>query len=110
MKTVADYIVFDSNGISNKLVCKTIDFPAKGTFGAINKAMAYLSENGFSYGSMQCDSPIGFYHGNASISKWQNMNIKEKQMLDGIIVPIGDFRDGGARILFFSAKGELVGK
>lgn len=107
MKTCADYGVNDE-AIKNMNVCLSIDFPANGMFEAINNARSYLADRGFSFGSMEMDRPIGIHHGDCYISKWHNMTAKERRSLNGVIVPIGEFREGGARVLFFITINEVV--
>ena len=103
MLTVEDYKVFDCNGVGNMPVVEVVDFPAAGEFEAFRKAEAYLQERGYIWGSMQRDSPIGFAPAEKTeyISKWRNMNTADRRSLSGVIVPCGDFREGGAKLLFF---------
>ena len=102
-KTVLDFNVYDSIGISDMVVVHSIDFAAGDDFDGVNNARDWLGEHGYICGSMQMDSPIGFApdETTAYISKWRNMLYREQRLLAGVIVPIKDFRDGGARLLFF---------
>lgn len=70
----------------------TKTFKVAGTFQSYYAACEWLSENGYSYGSMQRDYPIGIMKGDWSISKWSNMSAKEQKTLDGIMT--GEFREG----------------
>lgn len=56
-------------------------------------ACAWLKKNGYSYGSMQREAPIGVMKGEFSISKWRGMSEYEKNRLDGTI----EFLDGDPR-------------
>ena len=68
-------------------------FDRKGSdFEAFNDACAWLKENGYSYGSMQRDEPIGIMKGDYDISKWRNMTSTEHESLDGRLT--GDKRNG----------------
>lgn len=101
-KTVGDYKVWDGD-IKDMPVVRSLDFQANGIFVAIDNARAYLDDEGFVLGSMQRGEPIGFAPRATTdyISKWRNMDREDKRTLAGIIVPIGDFREGGARVLYF---------
>jgi hypothetical protein len=67
-------------------------FKVSGTFESYYAACKWLSENGYSYGSMQGDAPIGIMKGEWNISKWRNMTSKEQKSLDGVMT--GEFREG----------------
>lgn len=87
----------------------SILFEPKGTFEAINEARNYLKERGYTLGSMERDNPIGFADAErvGYISKWTNMTSAEQKQVDGVIILYkGDFRDGGAEILFFEEPKE----
>lgn len=87
----------------NVLVAK--QFEPNGTFTAITEARELLKASGYTIGSMQRDNPIGFADATkyAGVSKWDNMDKNDKALLDGVIIPYkGDFREGGAEIIFFT--------
>lgn len=68
-------------------------------FTGLSAAKAWLSERGFSHGSMERENPIGVLHGNYEIAKWRNMDNRERLLLDGMIEPLnGSWRGphGGA--------------
>lgn len=80
-----------------KKIVETISFPGGETFEAYDKAIQKLRELGVSYGSMQRGEPIGLAYGEADISKWRNLG-PDVKMLDGLLIPNGSFREGGATI------------
>lgn len=67
-------------------------FDKTGDFEAFREAENYLKKNGYSWGSMQRDDPIGIMKGDYDISKWRNLSSKERNALDGTIT--GDKRNG----------------
>ena len=79
-----------------------IEFEPSGTFDAISGAQAYLNGLGYTTGSMQRKDPIGFAYEADYVPKWQNIPVKERKQLDGIIIPNPEFREGGAIIIFFN--------
>jgi len=72
-------------------------FKANGTFEAYYAACGWLSENGYSYGSMCMDQPIGIMKGNWGIAKWRNLTSSERKELDGTMTS-NDFREGDVTI------------
>ena len=54
-------------------------FDKTGDFAAFQEAENYLKENGYSWGSMQRDDPIGIMKGDYDIAKWRNLSAKEKK-------------------------------
>lgn len=62
---------------------ETKTFEANGDFGAYYSACEWLKENGFSYGSMQRDDPMGIMKGDWCIAKWRNLSASDKKALDG---------------------------
>ena len=75
-------------------------FKADGkSFSAVSKARKYLKENGYSYGSMCGDEPIGFKLGNYIIAKWRNLDSSDRERMDGQLVS-KDFRDGDVEIVY----------
>ncbi|MFK5949517.1 MAG: hypothetical protein QM500_12195 [Methylococcales bacterium] len=56
------------------------------TFGAKYAAEAWLTENGYSYGSSDCMGPQGIVKGaGVYISKWRNMSSSEHKAMDGAL-------------------------
>lgn len=90
----------DESFLGRKAV-HVIDVIAEGTFHAHSSAVSYLRENGYCVGSMERDRPIGFMYGYDYVSKWKNMTSSEQNTLDGVILPMPEFREGNARIVFF---------
>jgi len=66
-------------------------------FSAYNEAIKWCEENGYSYGSMCGDFPIGIIKGDYYIGKWRNLNNKAKKRLDGEMKS-KDFRKGDVYI------------
>lgn len=94
---------YDDKNLPKLDVTYAVEFVPSGTFGAIGAAQKYLKEMGYITGSMEGGNPIGFADGSQYdyVSKWWNMNRSEHEMLDGAIVPLPGFREGGVLILFF---------
>jgi len=57
----------------------------KDNFEAYDKAAKWLDDNGFSYGSMCRNEPIGIMKGDYSIAKWKNLEKEHIGMLHGTI-------------------------
>ena len=76
-------------------------FDKTGDFEAFCEAENYLKKNGYSWGSMQCDDPIGIMKGDFNISKWRNLSTNERNALDGIIT--GDTRNGPVTVEIYKA-------
>ena len=68
-------------------------FDQTADFAAVNAARNWLQEQGYSYGSMCMDMPIGILKGNWSFAYWRNLTAKERKQLDGQLVS-KDFRNG----------------
>ena len=62
-------------------------------FSGIYAAKKWLKENGYSYGSLQRNDPVGILKGDFNISKWRNLSAEDAASLDGRIT----FQDGGPR-------------
>ena len=76
-------------------------FKVDGTFRSYYAATAWLSENGYSYGSMCMDMPIGIVKGDAIIAKWRNLTKSDIKTLDGRITS-NDFREGEVTIEIYN--------
>ena len=89
-----------------KTVVKEVVIEAKGTFDAYYEATNMLRQQGYTLGSMCGNEPIGFADGDeyGYVAKWHNLNPSDRKMLDGVIVPNHDFRDGGVIIKYFNLK------
>jgi hypothetical protein len=89
--------------MANRLI-----FIGSGTFEALNKAKDWCSENGYSYGSLQADAPIGFLKGDFQIAKWRNLSKKERDGLDGIMdAPGRTYRTGPVTITLSNERESL---
>ncbi len=78
-----------------------IDLPPAGTFPAFHEAERHLKELGYTVGSMCINEPIGFALGYDYVAKWYNLSQGDKRLLHGLLLPLDEFREGGARIVFF---------
>jgi len=94
---------YDNRNLPNLDIAYAVEFVPSGTFGAISSAQNYLKDMGYTLGSMEGGNPIGFADGNEYdyVSKWWNMKAADHRILDGAIVPLPDFREGGVLVLFF---------
>jgi hypothetical protein len=80
---------------------RVIDIWPAGTFTAFYEAEKTLRELGYRTGSMCRNEPIGFMHGYDYVAKWYNLSQEDKSSLHGLLLPLDEFREGGARIVFF---------
>lgn len=71
-------------------------------FKAINEAQRMLKDNGFSYGSMQRDEPIGIMYGDYDIAKWRNLSSVDRAQLHGTIT--GNKRNGPVVVEIFPSS------
>ncbi len=85
----------------------TENFPANGTFGAINEARKSIQDQGYIAGSMCMHQPIAFMNRDiySLVAKWKNLTRKERSQVDGVIIS-NDFREGAVTVVIFEAKGE----
>lgn len=74
-----------------------------GDFSAYYAAESMLKEMGYSVGSMERQSPIGFAPAEqyGRISKWSHFSREDKLLLHGVMLPDRDFRDGSVVVVFF---------
>jgi hypothetical protein len=90
--------------VKGKTIMDINKFPFKKTFNgsadksdpfsAINDAKQWLTEKGYSLGTMCRDEPIGITKGlGRRIEKWYHLNEEHKKMLDGVATS-NDFRNG----------------
>jgi hypothetical protein len=85
-----------------RFIKERITFKAEGTFESYYMAQGWCSEHGYEEGSMCGDLPIGIKKGEYDLPwKWKNMNAKEKNSLDGIIIST-DFREAQVEIIIFN--------
>ena len=76
-------------------------FKPSGTFSAISAAEKFAKDKGYSVGSMEHDYPIAIAKGEGRyISKWNKLG-EDAEKIDGVIIPVPEFREGGALIIFF---------
>lgn len=70
-------------------------------FLAWHKAEEFLKLNGFKFGSLDQDNPVGFMLGEYRLpQKWHNLDKDDKFKLNGILIS-DDFRHGDIKIIFF---------
>lgn len=70
-------------------------FRGDADYEALQKAQDWCDENGYSYGNLQADAPIGLLFGEFEISKWRNMSSAERKALDGTMdAPGRTYRKG----------------
>jgi hypothetical protein len=81
-------------------------FALVGNFRANDAAERWLSDHGFSVGSMQRGSPRGIKHGDWSIAKWRNLPEEDRDALDGVMT--GDMRNGPVTITLNSSGAAAV--
>lgn len=80
-------------------------FSETGDFVAFSAATKWLDDNGYSYGSMQREAPIGVMKGKFLISKWRGLSRAEIKELDGVIE--GDSkRDGPITVTIYESKSD----
>jgi hypothetical protein len=70
-------------------------------FDALHKAQTWLRENGYSYGSLQRDGPVGILKGDFDIQKWRNLSARDKKELDGVLT--GSKRSGPVTVEIYEA-------
>lgn len=80
-------------------IVKTFD--RAGEFSATRDAEKFLSDRGFSTGSMQMDADRGILFGDFCISKWRGMSKAEINALHGVIR--GDGRNGPVTVILFDS-------
>jgi len=84
-------------------VAKAIEFFVPGTFQSMYAANQWCRENGYSYGS-SCAPCVyqGLLNGeNILIAKWKNLTKEEIAQLDGVMISVGDRREGAMRVVIF---------
>ena len=99
-KKIIDSMVFHGTPIPNDPDEKSEDFSAH------SDAEHYLTERGYTIGSMCRDEPIGFAKDVAYIARWRNIDESEYSGLDGVIIcdrGLG-FREGINTVFFFAGK------
>ena len=67
-------------------------FDGPGDFRGYYNALDWLRKNGYSFGSMQRDAPIGIKKGDCLIEKWRNLSPNDRKQLDGELT--GNMREG----------------
>jgi hypothetical protein len=80
----------------------TKTFSNEGTFQALYAAQDWLQANGYSYGSLCREMPVGILKGDWAIAKWKNLTKKEIGELDGQFD--GDKREGPITITLKQAS------
>lgn len=65
-------------------------FDIEGDFQSLYAAQAWLTKQGFSYGSLCAPDPVGILKGDWDIAKWKNLTAKERKQLHGQINRVGN--------------------
>jgi hypothetical protein len=89
--------------ITGRPIAKVIDIPAGEDFEAYKKAEAILTSEGYTVGTMCAPEPTGFAKGYGYIAKWNNCCSIERELFEGIILPVPTFRDG-VQVVYFKTK------
>ena len=87
---------------NDREIIHSLEFLPDGTFQAYYETERYLKDLGYCLGSMCRNEPIGFAYGAKYVAKWYNISNTEKKLLDGVILPHDEFREGGTIVLFFT--------
>jgi hypothetical protein len=82
-----------------------LTFEQKGTWSALNAAMAELKKQGYDYGSMDYPNPIAVVYGDYQNhvlnlpEKWHNFKPVQKNAIDGKLT--GNFREGPVTLIIY---------
>lgn len=80
-------------------------FTADKDFEAMYQAEAWLTQNGYSYGSAERSAPRGIMKGeNTYIEKWSRYSKAEQEAFDGLMT--GDMRHGPVTVEIFGLADE----
>lgn len=86
-----------------KVMVEEAVFEHKGTWEAINAAMRWVHERGFTAGSSSSPLPLALVKGDYGQTplpnKWKNFKKHHMQHVDGTIT--GDFREGPVRVRLY---------
>lgn len=88
---------------SGRKVDSRIYFKCKGKFESYYKAIGWLSDNGYSYGSTSVGSAVGIMLGDHNIQKWHNLSSEDIKALHGVMIS-SDFREGQVEIILFKIR------
>jgi hypothetical protein len=91
-------------------VVKKVNIKVEGTFSSVYEAEKQLRESGYTIGSMCGGDPIGFAckEKYGYISKWYNMRLDERKLLDGVMIS-DDWREGSVDIIWFNEPKTVIG-
>ena len=76
------------------------DFNVDGTFESYYAASKWAKENDYEAGSMDGHNPIALMKGYDYVAKWHNLDRKEREMVDGVMIS-DYFREKPVTILIF---------
>lgn len=79
-------------------------FTDAGDFKAMDAAEAWCKARGIAVGWMQRPDPRGLLLGDFVISKWRNLNARERSELDGTMT--GDMRHGPVTVTLNGAEAD----
>lgn len=94
---------FKDSIVNGRRCVHSIEFKSNNSpFSAYYEATNHLNEMGYCTGSMCGSEPIGFSDKHDYIAKWRNIDVEDREKLDGIIIPLNSFREGSCSIVFFN--------
>jgi hypothetical protein len=70
-------------------------------FSALHSATKYLEKLGYVVGRICLDYPIAAAYNVNYVAKWINISNQEKKLIEAVIIPKDDFRNGSASVLIF---------
>lgn len=83
-----------------KTIKQVHEFNVEGTFQSYYAACAWAEQNGYCTGSMDGHNPIALIEGFNYVAKWHNLDKKEREMVDGVMIS-DYFREKPVTILIF---------
>lgn len=85
-----------------KAIKQTIEFTETGTFQSYYRALEWLKENRYSYGSTCIGYPVAIKKGIYNLpQKWKNMSATQRKWVDGIMES-NDWREGTIKITLYN--------
>lgn len=78
-------------------------------FAAYNDAEKWLSDLGYSVGSMERGSPTAAFVGDCGVSKWRNLDKQERGQIDAMIHDMGRgrLRGGSVEVVVYTLTPEM---
>jgi hypothetical protein len=76
-------------------------FEESGTFNSYYKALKWLSDNGYKYGSTSIGNPMPVMKDKYEIhQKWYNLTEGQRKNVDGVVIS-DDWREGEVKVILF---------